>query len=115
MRYQGRFKKTRHIVLMASLAYVLFIAALAWAFPSDGRSFLSSYGRWFLAVPLCLVLYAALEALGTWTFGLVPWQRMPRWGRICLMLVLLPALIVIVLFVLGAIRMLDVPAWAGFS
>ena len=82
--------KQRFWVVCASCAAYIFLAALiAVASPRDGKSFLYSFGWWIVGIPVSLIGYAVLELFGTWGLELRFWQRMPGWGRITLLVMLI--------------------------
>lgn len=91
MFFAYRTKQRLRIVLVICLSYALLVAALAALFPTEGKTFASSFWRWFAVIPVGFCIYAVIELFGTWSLNRPFWQRMPSWSRI-LLLVLLIAL-----------------------
>jgi membrane protease YdiL (CAAX protease family) len=98
-----RTKKHMRIVLFICLVYAVLTAAAAAIFPREGKNFASSYAWWLLAIPVILVVYAALEGLGTWFLGLSFWNRIPSWARILLLVLVMSFISVGVILVRDSI------------
>jgi hypothetical protein len=87
--FAHRMKQRFRIALAVGVAYALMVTTVAAVFPREGKSFVSSFGWWLLAIPVGLVVYAAVELSGTWSLGLPFWQRMPSWARVLLLVAII--------------------------
>lgn len=85
MFFAHRTKHRLRVALVGCAAYVMLAAGIAAVSPHDGSGFLASFGWWLCAIPVGLVAYVALELFGTWSLGLLFWQRMPSWARVLLL------------------------------
>lgn len=96
MFFAHRTRQRIRIALVASLLYALLVASIAALFPQEGKSFLSSFGWWMVAIPVCVATYAALELFGTWSLELPFWRRMPSWARVLLLVTIVSFIAVVV-------------------
>ena len=89
MFFAQRTRRRVRIALAACALYAAVIAAVAVLFPREDRDFVSSFGWWFVAIPLGLLAYAVLESLGTWSLERPFWQGMPSWARVLLLVAII--------------------------
>ena len=94
MRFANQPRRWVLLMVSAAAVFALVAGCLSTFFPRDGEGFFSSIVGWLLALPVGLLVYAALEMAGTWALDRPFWQRLPSWGRI-LLLVMLVSLVVV--------------------
>lgn len=94
-----RTKQRFRIALAVCLAYALLVAILAALFPTEGRSFSSSFWRWSIAVPVYFCIYVFLELFGAWFLDHSYFHRMSSWVRILFLVLLIVLIVVVVVFI----------------
>ena len=87
--FSSRTKQRISIACASCAVYILLVTIIAMVSPRDGKSFVYSFSWWLLGIPVGLLAYAVLELFGAWSLNLLFWQRMPSWGRIMLLVVLI--------------------------
>jgi hypothetical protein len=97
--FAHRTKQRLRIALAACVVYALVTAAVAVVFPREGLGFVASFCWWLCAIPVCFAVYVVVEAFGTWSLGLLFWQRMPSSARVLLLVVLIGCIAVAAVFV----------------
>jgi hypothetical protein len=73
------------ISLAILFAYLMLTLVLSVSLSRDDVSVWTSYGRWIVGVPVCLIAYVAFELFGTFAQRLPFWQRLPSGVRVPLL------------------------------
>lgn len=95
--------RTRHNIRIASLAaaiYVAVVAALAWVYPGSD-SFVADFVKWFVGIPVGLVVYGLLEWGGDKLVQLPLWRRMPSAARVLVLALLVASFALAVIIVVS--------------
>jgi membrane protease YdiL (CAAX protease family) len=98
MFFSYRTKQKIRVVISICLGYALLVAILAFAFPSEGKSFESSYLYWLVGLPAILFFYGIIERPITRKLNPPFWRGMSAWRRILLVVLCVALGVVAILF-----------------
>ena len=99
--FSQRTRQRIKIIGIAIVIYALVLGVLTVLFPFHGMSYFETFRKWFIAVPLFLVISLGSEWIGTKVFSLSFWQEMPGVARITLLVLCVILVTVAVIYFRG--------------
>ena len=96
--FSHKSRKRIRTIGIAIIIYALVLGVLTILFPFHGVSYFETFRKWFIAVPVFLVISFGSEWVGTKVFSLSFWQEMPSIARISLLVFCLISVVVAAIY-----------------